>query len=376
MVLKNNKVIFCADGVLRVLVLDYNGSDLIPLKFLQENVFKIENDFEFMIKVSGCPVIFEDGLTVGNFLKCLDPWGKYFSEVTEKDVVAFIDESKKPYVVNDFAKKYWVKITGSMSLSHTLNFSAGLCSTNVGLGNKWNIGGFIEARFSEYSISDFAGDHSFFDLPVNQWSLCKIFMDPNFELSLHNKKTFLNYLTLDKNDYNDLSDVEEIVSEFLAFTGSPVLIEKNMNFIEIVCGFFKNFKETPALRDKLVEWNDSVREGLIDSFKKEDKELENNNNESKVLTLPKKVPNDFKVNNLNKSNKSNVVYKNFSYRPVNNVGFFKDFTFFSGVIDEYIKKNMARESFWSNAKSFYKENNKDYVVKIGRVEEAVLPEYK
>lgn len=90
---------FCADGILRAKWDD--KSPLLPLSFIQEQSIFKDNDFKFWSRWWESNTFFEEGLTIANFLNALTPWSDFWSDMTGKDILAYIKESKKPTLVKD-----------------------------------------------------------------------------------------------------------------------------------------------------------------------------------------------------------------------------------------------------------------------------------
>lgn len=107
----NFNLCFCADGILRASFSE--DKPMIPVKFLQEQSSFKDNDFRFWTKWWESKTFFEDGLTVSSFLKCLEPWGVFWSDLTGKDVVAYIKEVRKPVIVSDDPSEVfdWIQLS-------------------------------------------------------------------------------------------------------------------------------------------------------------------------------------------------------------------------------------------------------------------------
>lgn len=107
----NFTLYFCADGILRARFSE--DKPMIPVKFLQEQSSFKDNDFRFWTKWWESKTFFENGLTVSSFLKCLEPWGVFWSDLTGKDVVAYIKEVRKPVIVsNDPSEVFdWIQLS-------------------------------------------------------------------------------------------------------------------------------------------------------------------------------------------------------------------------------------------------------------------------
>ncbi len=88
---------FCNDGVLRVKM---GNKPMLPLQFIYSIHKKTKGDtFSFMTYWMKRTTHFEENLTVGKFLSCLEPWGDFFKLITDTNVPAYIEEVKKPFSV-------------------------------------------------------------------------------------------------------------------------------------------------------------------------------------------------------------------------------------------------------------------------------------
>jgi hypothetical protein len=107
---------FCKDGILRAKLKD--SSEMISVKFLQEQ--KNQNDMNFWFEWWDTITYFEEGLTIGKFLQCLEPWAEFWGAYTGKNITSYIRESKKEYVKNKEKDNYepfdWIELIYSTKL--------------------------------------------------------------------------------------------------------------------------------------------------------------------------------------------------------------------------------------------------------------------
>lgn len=95
------KIYFCADGILRA---QYSEKEpMIPISFLQKE--NKASDLKFWANWWDNQVFFEDGLTVGKFLICLEPWTEFWSDITSKNIEAYIKEVRKPISLKNSKNK-------------------------------------------------------------------------------------------------------------------------------------------------------------------------------------------------------------------------------------------------------------------------------
>lgn len=91
------KIIFCNDGVLRTPNID--NKYYIALYYLQN--IDNQDDLSFWGKYSKYSVIFENGLTLSNFLKCIEPWQEFLSKKLNKDISSYLIEIRKPSSIDE-----------------------------------------------------------------------------------------------------------------------------------------------------------------------------------------------------------------------------------------------------------------------------------
>ncbi len=101
-------IYFCNDGILRARYTD--SYPMVPLSFIQTE--EKLSDLSFWVRWWENTVYFEEGLTVSKFLMCLEPWKKFWSEITLKDVSAYIEEARKPTLVSKQETKLdWIDLS-------------------------------------------------------------------------------------------------------------------------------------------------------------------------------------------------------------------------------------------------------------------------
>ena len=111
-------LIFCQDGCLRV---KYGaGAESVPLSVIQEH--HELSDLVFLSYWGEIVAIFEKGLTISSFLKCIEPWTSFFSAVTGKDLKAYMAESKKP-ILAGVPMYDWISLSLTSELSPELKFN-------------------------------------------------------------------------------------------------------------------------------------------------------------------------------------------------------------------------------------------------------------
>ncbi len=98
---------FCLDGQLRIQYL--NQEPLIDAQFLIEEQFAGDNQ-KFWLRWRETPAVFEKGLTVGAFLKALEPHHEFWSDWCGKKIIEFIMEAKKPHLVQSEDMFDWIEL--------------------------------------------------------------------------------------------------------------------------------------------------------------------------------------------------------------------------------------------------------------------------
>ena len=86
-------LIFCNDGILRFRS-HYDNLTAIPLLAVQESLQ--EDDHLFILKYFRHHIVIEDGTTLSHVFLALEPWAKVLGIYLDMDVLAYIDEIRKP----------------------------------------------------------------------------------------------------------------------------------------------------------------------------------------------------------------------------------------------------------------------------------------
>lgn len=112
---------FCQDGVLRVKY--FSSTTLLDATFLRK---RYTSDFSFFMSLWDKPAHFERGLTVGKFLSCLSPFADFWSEYTHCALGEFIEESKKPVLVeNNRTHEFdWIEISWDHCVATALQYES------------------------------------------------------------------------------------------------------------------------------------------------------------------------------------------------------------------------------------------------------------
>ncbi len=86
-------LIFCKDGILRFRS-HYDDLTAVPLLAVQESLE--EDDHSFLLRYFRHHVVIEDGTTLSHVFLAIEPWAKILGIYLDMDVMAYIDEIRKP----------------------------------------------------------------------------------------------------------------------------------------------------------------------------------------------------------------------------------------------------------------------------------------
>lgn len=89
----DGKVIFSNDGILRFATYE-KDQPAVPLLAIQEALGV--DSYPFFLQQLRKTFVLEQGSTVGSFLLCLQPWAEVASNITDRDVMSYITELRKP----------------------------------------------------------------------------------------------------------------------------------------------------------------------------------------------------------------------------------------------------------------------------------------
>lgn len=260
-------IYFCTDGVLRL----HSSSEkiMISMDFIQ-NHEKLE-DLAFWGKWWHSSVLFEKGLSVFNFLQCLQPWCKFWSDYTQKDIQSYIHESKRPTLVQNKSLD-WVSLDYRVEIKPELDYPEDLLdepqNNPVHLKPQWQIYGYYELAGYQY------GNEKYFlieHLPMNELSNLELILNPRqigmideFYINRYGKASqhLLNHHGLGVHQVSHIDDNE---AQFSYISGI-----KNHVFREVVEGFFSQFNLNPSRRDDLHASIAQAIEQTIEEFQNKD----------------------------------------------------------------------------------------------------------
>ncbi|MEA9392743.1 hypothetical protein SJI19_19765 [Acerihabitans sp. TG2] len=106
-------LIFCKDGILRFRS-HYDDVTAIPLLAIQDSLQ--EDDHSFLLQYFRHNVVIEDGTTLSHVFLAIEPWAKTLGIYLDMDVMAYIDEIRKPSQAEPLFD--WIGIQKVTSIHH------------------------------------------------------------------------------------------------------------------------------------------------------------------------------------------------------------------------------------------------------------------
>lgn len=311
----NFKLYFCNDGVLRV---KYGEkSELIDLKFIQDQSEYKNNDFKFFKKWLNTEVFFEDKLDVYRFVLALNPWIDFMSEFLDIDLKSYISEAKKLSVVSKTEeganeKFDYITLCKYTEIDPEIEFEK---STTDDLKNWFNE---KEKKYNltgKYNFSTGVRVNGYKNEEIEQYGidwvpfniLCGVPIYLNNNHYIYVNDFFIEKKTGEKNNIlkKDGHGVNEISGEQ---RGEFQYLNANTCFSlrEVLEGFFDDFMYNPVIRDNLTNKIKALADEANKNEnvnKKEINHKQNGTEESGVVELETK-----ELNGNDKEKKLNVVF--------------------------------------------------------------------
>lgn len=352
----NFSIYFCADGILRAKFAE--NKPMLPLRFIQENSPFKNNDFRFMTKWWESDTFFEKGLTISTFLQCLEPWEEFWTDLTGKDVKAYIKQVRVPHIVKKTMVKDkdceeenydidWIQLSHNIDAEVECEYektpeSEKLLENDINawfnskqkmrLTGKWNIynsftlSGFVNGNVNQYSVEY---------TPINE--LANVPFVLNHTLSLSFTENSLRRYTGNQKE----SIVKEDSFGVTKLGENHYLMGHTyFSLREVVEGFFYWMMRTPKAAERFIQSLKDDKEEIDRILALEDKELEQVDN---VIPLFK---NEIETEEKIEENKTLEV----KIAP----------NAFSSIIDHWERDS----EFWEGM--IKKASNEEIVTKIGK----------
>lgn len=269
-------IYFCVDGILRANPIGSKDT-LIPLTFIQQN--KNQSDLSFWGRWWHYTVLFEKGLTISQFMQCLAPWAKFFGELTQTDISAYLTEVNNPPRMamqsdNNTEHINWINLSVMVNLKPEISYapdsdlSAHSFNINEWLNSKkqtkltglwyidsvYQLTGYVNGKEEQYAV-----DY----LPMNELANIPLVLDEN-QYVVVDDYYVKAILSADKQLFNESAFSVCKLRDNLTYLVS----KKTHSLREVVEGFFENLMTSPIARDVFTDKvKDSLKE--IDSVKAE-----------------------------------------------------------------------------------------------------------
>lgn len=324
----NYNIIFCNDGVLRV---QYKTNPLLPVQFIQASS-ECADDFAFWSKWWNKKVIFEEGLTVGKFFSCLEPWARFFSHMTQKNVDAFIAESRTPRSFTSTPENIdWISLSYISEISPIINYEhAPEGSPKSRISEQWQ-------QSQQYQLIGYTQEiqkqHSLSHLSMRELTDIPLILDSRALLVVeqYGAKKILG------DNYNIFSNNSHGIKKIIfskQYQMHYLEINREHTFKEVIEGFFLDFPLNPKRRE---EFNDYVLKSVNEIKNQSIKDSDT------VITFECKYARHIKIQET---------------RPVQS---------------PFIKEEMAKDQEWQSLME-KSRLQRDLLLKIGKVTPAPIPE--
>lgn len=228
------KIIFCNDGVLRIPNID--NKYYIALYYLQN--IDNQDDALFWGKYGKHSVTFEDGLTLSNFFKCLEPWKDYLTKILDKDFLSYLSEIRKPSSIDSSIVQ--INFEKNLELFPEIIYPEAELEKPE-LTNNCIFKQFLEVK----ALSEDGSQKTIYHQKLNLFSNTPIFLNKN------SKFIFDEFFTSKYNkSQHILNDEANQVHKELSLPYSYLNIKVDFSLNEVVEGFFKNLDFSTEQRDQ------------------------------------------------------------------------------------------------------------------------------
>lgn len=251
---------FCVDGILRIKSLD--DKYMFAVDFIQQQE-KLSN-LRFWSKWWNQPVTFEKNLTFSQFFQCLSPWLDFWGDITQKDLVAYYAELKKPTLIqNSDSELDWLSVDYRTEIRPVVNYEDSE-NGSIKPEKAWHL-------YSYYELTGYILNQEKAILvewlPINQLANLPIILNPKHlvmidEFFIHKYGTeeeqLINQQGLGVNRVHQEHDHE---AQFSYLNGP-----KTHTMREVVEGIFYRFDESPETRDQIDAYFQEQYEDDLDDL--------------------------------------------------------------------------------------------------------------
>lgn len=290
-----------------------NEKPSLPLSFIKEQ--SKNSELRFMSYWLNQKAIFEHGLTIGSFLNCLQPFQDYLDDYLLKEISAYIKESKKPIAVEKRIDFDWVTLFHHSTISgQNETVKEGSIKQTI-LSNRWKLyNSYMLCAYKKNLNEHFSIDQ----YPIQKIQHLPLFLDKHSRLII-NQKEISN---IDKNQYLINNQGFGLITQNIdGYSIDYLLIEKEYTLNDIIQGFFKFFNKTIENRE--------IEKELLENF-------ENELEEEETETVKLKIH--------------------------------------GGILNQAIMEEEEKNQTWNDLVKL--ASKKQYIIKIGKINEGSLPETK
>lgn len=353
------EIIFCTDGILRI---KFGNKPMIPAKFIHDSNPNYGSDLGFWTRFWEDYTYFEEGLTVRQFLSCLEPWSEFFADLTHKNIQAFIDESKKPALIRDDDEHplTWVSLSYITEVELKLeyepdedrgNFADWFNKEhNAKLTGDWEIhGSYKLTGYSEGYEEQYGIDHS----PMTDLANLPLILDPK-QILVVSDFSAKRILGKDYQMFKDDSFGIRTLAHGSGYKTTYLQGTRYHRFREVIEGFFWWFPYDPISRE---EFNESLKMSVDEIKEMEEFEEPETNESSNVVPLFKEANDVIEDDNSNNDSDDKKI---------------KKVVVAPGAFDSLIRQADKKTVFWEELLEKSKSN--DVVLKIGELKKSEAPE--
>lgn len=323
-------LVFSSDGVLRVNINEKKVS--LPLSFLKEQ--SSMSELRFMSYWLSKKVLFEEGLTIGTFLICLEPFKKYLNEYLDKDIASYIVESKKLISIDQRLNFDWVTLTHNSTISEQGEYAKTTDSKSsdiIGLFNQVNKERMLKNKwkmYNSYMVSAYKHGES------ESYSICNYAMQKIQHIPLfldNDSRIIINQKDIKNTEQGkSLLNPEAfgVITQVLDgdYNIEYLLIDKEHTWKDVIEGFFKFFNKDIPSRE--------LENEMFEDLSNEEQENKDEIEDEEVVKL--------------------VIHGGY----------------FNQVMQEVEQQNQLWDNLVKTASA------QQEIIKIGKIKEGVLPEKK